>query len=147
MSGLPGQDWLIFEVGRRAAAIWWLGPALIVFCWLVVPIQRARVNVLDGEEEPSSGFWWAPGWGFLGLTGLGMALLASPILDVGLAATWAPFGWLGLTAELSGPIYGLLVILGGLVVIKSLLLYAHAWAMDRNLRYRSWRWHHTFRRR
>jgi hypothetical protein len=147
MSVIPFQDWLVFEAGRRAAAAWWLGPAILLFAWAVVPIMRTRVNVLAGEDRSSARFWWAPGWGYLGVSGLGFVLAAAPVLDPRLAEAWDPALWPGFTISWTLQAFALCVALGLLLIIKGLLLYAHAWAMDRSLRYQAWRAGLAFRAR
>lgn len=132
---------LVNHITRPVAAVWWAGPAAVLFFWGVVPVMRHRHNVLArAEYGRAARFWWAPGWGFLGLVGLGFSLIEAPLLHPVLAARWAPSAWCGLTAPLSTLGMGALVLLGLALVFMGLRGYFRAWIGDRQLRYRAWRW-------
>lgn len=81
---------------------WWLGPAITTFCWGVVPVMRLRHNVMArADYSDAARFWWFSAWVPIGLSGLGLSVLAAPFLaspwvtGVPLRVTWPPvwFGW------------------------------------------------------
>ena len=132
---------LVNYVTRPLSSAWWVGPTAVLFMWGVVPVMRHRHNVLArAEYGRAARFWWAPGWGFLGLVGLGFSLIAAPLLHPLLASRWAPSAWFGLTAPLSTLGMGALVLLGLALAFMGLKGYIRAWIGDRQLRYRAWRW-------
>jgi len=145
VQGISTAQTIVTTLTEPMASLWWLGPILVLWGWGVVPIQRSRHNVLQSDQEDRPGtmtrFWWAPGWGYLGVVGVGLCLITSPLLSPGLAAQWAPGAWLGVSMDsLTWRQMSTLVVAGVILTGKGLLLYGHAWVADRCLRYRAWRW-------
>jgi hypothetical protein len=129
---------LLHTTTRPLAAWWWSGPLLVLFAWITVPIMRCRHNLEDYSR--ATRFWWSPVWPGAGLIGLGLCLVASPLLNPILAAKWTPLFWTGVSANLSLVRMGLLVVFGIIAMGAGLSWIAHAWLRDRDLRYRAWRW-------
>ena len=125
------------------APFWWFGLFCVLFCWVVVPIQRLRHNVL-GEDNYSSAtkFWWAPGWGWLGVSGVGYSLIVAPLLSPDLGLRWAHgfFPWFGVTVFLPYSRLVQLVVAGLFLTLQGLYSYARSWIEDRHFRYEAWRW-------
>lgn len=132
---------LLNKVTRPIAFLWWAGPILVLFAWVLVPIMRRRHNVLLRDDySQAARFWWAPIWPGLGLLGLGWCLAVSPLLDSRLSSRWAPSAWLGIRANMSLAKMALFVVSGLVVGAESLRVMAHAWLGSRETRLRAWRW-------
>lgn len=132
---------LLNHVTRPLAGAWWLGPLLVGLVWGVMPIMRLRTRALvRGVYGHSARFWWAPGWGHVGLAGAGLCLVTAPLLHPGLAARWAPSAWLGFQTSLTLLGMGAMVASGVALVVLAVAGYVKAWVRDFRLRYRAWRW-------
>lgn len=138
---ISGISWLLISITKPLAGFWWFGPLLMAFTWIAVPVMRARHPVLGVSDYSSTTrFWWAPGWGYWGITGFGLSLVAGPLLVPQVAASWQPFAWPGFTANLSINEAALMVAVGVLMAFKGIELYLHALHRDRTMRYMAWRW-------
>lgn len=139
---------LVNRLTRPLAGWWWVGPVVVLFTWGAVPIMRRRYNVMNRDDySRAARFWWAPGWPWLGLVGVGFSLVVAPLLHPALAARWEPSAWLGLAVDLTVSQMGLSVVLGLAAIVWGLKLYAGTWIRDRETRYRAWRWRQGSRAR
>ena len=152
------MGWLTFFLGRQGthfglllvnrttrplAGWWWLGPVVVVFAWIAVPVMRrcGGHNIMDGDDfSRATRFWWAPGWPWFGLVGAGLCLVSAPLLHPALARHWAPSAWFGLSMSISVPQMALAVLLGLAAIIWGMKLYIMAWVRVRQERYRAWQW-------
>lgn len=133
--------YILTLIAKPYAGFWWLGPTLVTFAWGVVPWMRYRNPVLGVQNYSTQArLWWSPGLGFFGLTGIGLSMVSAPLLIKPLAEQWQPFGWPGISLDLSPGAAAVLVCLGVLTAFKGLELYAHAWHRDRVMRWHAWRW-------
>ena len=134
---------LVSAVTPVVAPFWWAGLLLVLFCWVVVPVQRARHNVLGRDDYSSAArFWWSPGLMWLGVSGVGYSLLALPLMCPDLALSWAPgcWPWFGYVTVFAWDKMGLMVIGGLLLLVKGLILYAHSWYRVAGYRYEAYQW-------
>ena len=128
---------VINNISRPLEPFWWVGPLMIFLFWVVVPIQRQRHNALgQGLQTPQMRLWWAPGWSFLGLVGVGFTLMLYPRL----AEHWDPLAWFGISFRHSVITICGLVLAGALLILLGFKGYIGAWLEDRRLRYKAFRW-------
>lgn len=138
---------LITRVTQPLAGWWWVGPLVMAFTWILVPVMRQRHNVLGSDDYSGAArFWWQPGWGFLGLVGLGLAMIDAPLLRPEIAERWAPGAWFGLTVDWELQNLGIAVGGGILMGLLGIKLYILARLRDRRFRYQAWRWREGMRR-
>lgn len=130
-----------------AAPWWWVGPAILLFCWAVVPVMRLLHNVMNEDDYSNAArFWWFASWVPFGLTGLGLSLAAVPLLAspwvTGLHPTpsWPP-AWLGLKADLTAVQCLWALVAGGTLALGGLKWALFAWLRQRQASLFIWRAH------
>lgn len=134
---------MLVHVVRPWAALWILGPLLLLFAWCVVPLVRLKINVLvKPRYDWVAKFWWAPGWFSIGLIGAGLTLLVIPLLNPNMSPSWKGWAWFGATSKSLPTSLGAVTFLAGggiLFAVLGLVGFFSARVGDYRMRYRAWR--------